>query len=418
MELHNARKKHVNPDSIYDFYKERFFTNIFGFYIILKKPYILYLIHKCFFVCAAFLYIFGVSSGIYTMVFIAKNKSEQVNAFYGMGLMGVAIGLQLTKNATNDSLNSALDHIREGVYQYNEVFQDEIVKLKLKRIERIKFIITFVGNGNYFCWFSSTLIPLIQVILSGFESIKDEDLNPFLPVHLYVPFDTTNTMGYAIAFVSYAFIIFTMYATFASHAQIYISCSLQLAMELEVLNFALKNMQKRAYLRFKKEDYKLDHPSTSNLYENPDFQHCINLCLRENLLHHHAILRYRDTVTPYVQTTVAFVLFFFSCLMAAGILMILENSRPQFTLLTDIFGFFPLCWVGQEVMNESGETKNALFDTPWPDFNEDTKALLKTFMTNVQKPIILRARALDIKLCLETFGDMVTLGYKITNLMR
>nr|QQP19734.1 olfactory receptor 39 [Tropidothorax elegans] len=417
---HNVRSNHVDPYTYYDFYKEKFFTNVLGFYIILKSPVIVYILNRVCILCVAVLYTCGVTSAIYTMKFIAKDKSEMVQSFYAMGLMGVSIGFHAVKNSTTKSLDDATTFIRTGVYRYNEIFHKELMEIKGRRISRIRFLVKFVCSGMYFCAFANTTIPLIRLAFAGFDISHEGDVNPFLPFFLYVPFDTRNVRGYLAAYACNGIIMFTMYACFAAHAQLYISCSLQLTLELELLNHSLRNLEKRAYLRLKDSIPSSSQGSSSilQLYDTSQFQDYLYMSLRENIMHHQTILRFRDTITPYVQTTVTVVLLFFSLLMAAGILIILENSKPQLTLLTDIFGFLPLCWVGQAVMNESSETKNALFDTPWPYCNEKIKVLMKVFFSNVQKPIILRSRGFDIKLCLETFGDMVSVGYKITNVMR
>lgn len=286
-------KQDVNPDTYYDFYTEKYITNVIGGYIILKKPIVVFFTSILCILLVIFLNVCGVALGFYTLIFLAKDKSEMVQAFYAMGLMGVSIGFHITKYNVNKSLDSCSKFIRSGVYQYKELFQDEIIKYKMERIKRIRFLVTFVGNGMYFCAFMNMFIPLVTLLLSGQVSEKEEVVNPFMPFHIYVPFNTRTTFGYGVAYSLNGIVMFTMYACFSAHAQLYISTTLQLTMELEVLNFALRNITKRAFLRFYDRDIPFHYNESSelHLYSDPGFQRCLYLCLRENIIHHQLILK-------------------------------------------------------------------------------------------------------------------------------
>lgn len=287
-------QEEVNPETYYDFNKERYFTLILGSYTFIRKPYWLFILNVLTVVCIQLLYVYGVAAGGYTMFVLAEDKSTMVQTFYALGLMMVSFGLHTGRILTSHSLKSVSKLIKSGIYQYNEPFQEDYVEIKKKRTKQLKFLVSFISNGMFFCAFNNTFfVPLLQVTFGMEQADGGSDLNPYLPFQIYVPFDTRNYLGYMLAFSVNAIIIFTMYATFACHEELYMCTSLQLTTEIEVISYSLRNIEKRAIMRMRKRyvEFSSNAP-VQKLYNDPDFQKCLYLCLRENILHHQAILRY------------------------------------------------------------------------------------------------------------------------------
>nr|QQP19752.1 olfactory receptor 57 [Tropidothorax elegans] len=407
----------------YDFQNENISVLVMGGVTILQNSTLSKTLNLFCFAVVYFLFGSTFVMSAITVVIAFDQKALMCQALFTIGTLCVGVGLTCANHVLKKDLDRAAEIIRNGVYHYRENMYEEYLQIRKQNVEQNKFTVTFFNNMFFCCGFGYIAIfPIIKLFLTTEES-NTVEINEYLPIPLYLPFKTDSVLNYALVFLANGVTLTCLYSTYASHIQIYVTCALQLTAEIEVLNYSLENMESRAVLKMKNLNPNFGTRRTKiEMYSNQEFQNCLLNCLRLNVLHHHAILSFKALVGNYLEVINTIGIMLFSILMAVAIIIVLEdptrNILLTMTLFGTIFGYLPMCWFGQLITNTSAKTMYSLYSTPWPYCNNNFKMILKVFITNTIQPIILRATWININVSLETFGDLLSGGYKATNVLR
>ena len=192
-----------------------------------------------------------------------------------------------------------------GFYQYPEPLSPEQTKILLQAEQEKKYIC--IGFSIY-VYFGGTvaiiLVPLIMLYQADFQFQMNTSgtVNKFYPVPIEYPFWNSNFLGYFIAGNILQYICFVIVTnTVLGTAVGYYCLVIALKNQFTVLALSIKNISSRANimsqnfssLLLKKESksneissYFTDDTSHSSVF----FQHCLNVCLKENILHHKVLI--------------------------------------------------------------------------------------------------------------------------------
>lgn len=275
----------------YDFNNEKLMIMVLGRYVMLKKPLIAFILNILYMSVSFVVLVFLVIMSIVTITFKTLDKSILVHVIQTLCLVLVAIALPGSKLYTDSSLDVALRLIYDGVHKYqNEDPDDEPYRLKKARVDQIRFLMYWVTRVCFSCVFSNALgMPIIQ--LFTVTEATGQVLNPYLPLPIYMPFNTFTFAGYSIAYFTNAIFIFCVYISILCLIETFLSITLQLVAQLEILNLSLQNIQRRAYSIVRNKGMTEQSQSTDDIHFDSVVQKQMYLCLRENILHHLSILR-------------------------------------------------------------------------------------------------------------------------------
>lgn len=109
---------------------------------------------------------------------------------------------------------------------------------------------------------------------------------------------------------------------------------------------------------------------------------------------------------------------------AASFFLILQNPPVNImvthilTLLAELGFTYFLCYVGEEVLEESSDLHESLYATPWFCCDQRFNQLIDVMLCYTLKPIQMKTILLDFTASFKTFGDVMSAMYKIVNLIR
>lgn len=181
--------------------------------------------------------------------------------------------------------------IRNGVFHYSgpDIGEDSI---RRARVAQVRFVIYMYKRAVMFTMVITFLVmPTIKWNLKV-EGKFSDIMSPYLPHPIDMPFETNSFLGYLCGSLLIFVFTFTMFTTCIMQITITVSCVTQLTAQIELLNFSLRNIEKRAFLRFKASyGIKLYNLELEEVYSSLQFQRCIYDCLMENAHHFFAIIR-------------------------------------------------------------------------------------------------------------------------------
>nr|QQP19707.1 olfactory receptor 12 [Tropidothorax elegans] len=409
-----------NEGTFYDFLSEHKVILTLGNYLWLRKPLPMATLNICRAIGALTLQLYLGFLSIKTIFLTSFNKSISVELLQLLCFMFGSSALHVTLQITKDRLKAGLLLLREERYVY-EGIADEQRAILQKRVKQIRFFVAVFINLTICCLFMNiVLVPALRIIFVA-DNFPFNGVNRHLPLPISMPFRTDTWIGFSFAFISHGICYFFILITFVCHVQTSTSSTLQLCGEFEVLNYSLENIEKRARHKFLKDGGWV-HDADANLFEDEEFQNCMFFCLRENIIHHHQILRLKKYVTPYLEISLFTIFLYLSVVIAAAILLITQDLQNNVALVmflfSDTIGFLQICFVGQLLTNKSGETKLSLYRMPWYSTSKRFKTALNILQIYAQEAIVIRDYGFRISLSLETYNDMISLAYKIVNLLR
>lgn len=277
---------------MHDFNKETQAINVLGGFVVLRKPLIYFVLNILLIACLFTLYVYLIVMAVITMMVTYNDKAVMVRAFQTLCLLLAGIVIPGIRYFTSYSLSTALESLKNGVFKYSEEgpIEEKYNYIKDNRIYQIRFLTVWVTRLNFSVSIVNTFVPpIVQLIrLKGEDS--DWLVNPYLPLPLYAPFNTRSYLGFAVSFLTHGIFQFFFYSSIVCLVETYMSCAFQLIAQLEILNHSLSNIEKRAYFKLQGPQQLLVDNSSSST-DDRALQQCFYICLRENILHHHAIVR-------------------------------------------------------------------------------------------------------------------------------
>lgn len=193
-------------------------------------------------------------------------------------------------------LNAASKTIREGIFSYEgEPPDEEHFRIKKRAVSDVRRLAKIFSTVLVIGAISNTVFVSLMHYFFARDDCPDRPLNPYLPQPLYIPFNTRTTVGFAGGFLINVVYMFLLIGIVSCLFEIYVSSTVQMKAEFEILNYSLVNIERRARLLYAgggtggAPAKALTLPE--DLFAAEGFQECLCKCLRNNVLHHHALLR-------------------------------------------------------------------------------------------------------------------------------
>ncbi|CAH1397364.1 unnamed protein product [Nezara viridula] len=286
-------------------------------------------------------------------------------------------------------LDEPLKMIRIGFFTYkNEAIDERYFERKAYHVRRIRkvsnmFLGLAISNG--------ILLSFIKQVKKSPEGGNyGKSINTGLPIPIFLPFDTTTTIGFVLGYLMNVVAFFYLVVITSSAQQIFLSFMEQGIAQFEILNISISNIEKRAYSIYSKGKTYTDEISMDELYRTSKFQKCVSQCLRQNVQHHQTLLRFRNNIKTYVEAVFVLLILASIVVFAAIMFVILESAKMFF----------------------------ALWDIPWWKFDKQNKLILHIMMTNSMNPVVINAPFFSSNMSLESFGDIMARAYQFMSVVR
>nr|QQP19723.1 olfactory receptor 28 [Tropidothorax elegans] len=413
-------ERNVHSDTYYDFRNEQKMLLILGGYKIFDRTPLRRGLNIIYSAVGRVLLASTLVMSMLTVAKTLKQKAIMGQALFTMGSVMCASISIIDNHVNGKELEEAAQSLRDGVFRYDDDLEEEYARLKKSNVSRLKNLVrvlTRLYMSSVFVYV--VLFPVFNFLIT--EVGEDEQIvNVYLPLQLYYPFDTRNSYVFCLTFAANGLTLLFTYAAFNCYVEVVMSSSLQLTAEYEVLNFSIRNIKRRAINKLARE-YFMRRNETDELYSS-EFKKSMVHCLKQNIRHHHAILRLYRNFSTYLEVGAATAVVAVSGLIAAAIVIVLEDPKRYIiltaTLIATVMTYYPNCWAGELLTTTSSETLNSLLFTPWVDCDKEFKMDLKIFIQNTVQPCVLRTIGLKISVSLETFAEVMSAGYKLLNVIR
>nr|QQP19763.1 olfactory receptor 68 [Tropidothorax elegans] len=330
-----------------------------------------------------------------------------------------------TRFATESDFNEAVENIRSGLYTYfggewdSQMEAIQSIGLKNMRSTLMMFSKALVGWFILFC-----VLRPIFIFFIGNGDAKNKPVNPCIMMPLYVPFDTTNNVGFVL--VNLLASVPSFYTVLAAICveETYIGATSNIMIQLKLLNYSVSVIQRRAYSRLKKAK---DIPVDEDIFGRKDFQDCMYACLRENVRHHQKIIRAYVKMRTYIGLTLLILAVLASGVLAVvgvAILQSLKNRSQMFMVLpylllgaNEAAFAFRFCYFGEAVATECEDFFRLLYCTPWYLCSEQFKSLLIVMLKNTDH-IKMKAPLYNFTASYKSFGEIMNTMYQLLSLAR
>nr|QQP19720.1 olfactory receptor 25 [Tropidothorax elegans] len=410
----------MDKEVCHDFLHETYISSLFSGYILFDRS-VYRNLQIVFLVLVFLLTNFQAVLAFNTIIITDFNKMVIVKLIHPLSQHFAGIMLQLAAFQERSQLIYATELLRKGIYEYQEIRNEQRELLK-KKMKICRLFVRLVGNVIYFCIVPHAfIVPLFQLLPTAQFDDNNGLLNRYLALPIYMLFDTNSVLGFSAAFTLQTILFVGSLISILDNGELVVSVALQVSAQLDVLKYSLENISHRALLKFKAAKSKMGD-LTRGLelpYGSPEFQQYHLICLRENIQHHIEIKRLMELLQKFLNKTLRVIFLFFSIILAAAIKLTIQDGLNLFLtvlILSDVLGFLEISIVCQLVTDKSASVQKYLYSTPWYFCNKEYNTLLKIMLTYSGRPFVVTA--LSFTGSVETFGDICSLGYKTVNVLR
>nr|WVD93627.1 odorant receptor 14 [Graphosoma rubrolineatum] len=379
-----------------------------------------YILSKIYVYTIMFFYTFLVSMGSVAAILI-HDKKLKLEAVHWTFLNLVGLTFMIIRYTY--ALDEPLKMIKIGFFTYeNEAVDERYFERKKYHVRRIRnvsnmFLGLAISNG---------------ILLSFIKQVKKlpeagdygKSINTGLPIPIFLPFDTTTTIGFVLGYLIDVVAFFYLVVITSSAQQIFLSFMEQGIAQFEILNISISNLEKRAYFMYSKGKIYTEGITMDELYRSRKFQECVFQCLRQNVRHHQTLLRFRNNIKTYVEAVFVLLILASIVVFAAIMFVILElqdlsEASTLFWLFsTEIVYVFVVCIYGELFSQESAKMFYVLWDIPWWKFDKHNRLILLIMMSNSLNPVVINAPFFSSNLSLESFGDIMARAYQFMSVVR
>lgn len=285
-------KETVN-ETVHDYNTEYYLVNIFGAHAIFRDG-ISRFINLLLIICALILDGFVIAMCLVTIIFITDQRTIIVQNSNTIFLVFASIMIPLIKYNVRVPLKEVLKLLKKGFFIYEDEVNSEVYyNIKRRRVSQIRFICSIFTKLSVVGFLSNVFQQPLLYYFNVIKSTGDDSINHYLPLPIYMPFNTSSINGFAIASMTLNVWFILFYCMLLSFMILYYSLGFQLIAQIDILNYSIGTIEKRAVFKFKLKSNieNVDSYDIHELYNNFGFQRCHYLCLRENIMHHQAILK-------------------------------------------------------------------------------------------------------------------------------
>uniref|UniRef100_T1HDN0 Odorant receptor n=3 Tax=Rhodnius prolixus TaxID=13249 RepID=T1HDN0_RHOPR len=318
--------------------------------------------------------------------------------------------------------------IGQGVYTYeDEEVSDEESNMK-RKYEAIKRKLKLIlPSMNLVAGLFVVVIgPWVDSILASgnLKTFTDSGINLALPVPIWHPLDTHDSLNFYIAFYGECICAHIVIVILASASCCYFTCTLHVIIQLERLIMSVRNLEKRAISMYRRRV-----PTSENqlkkdiLYENAAYMECLEFCFRQNIQHHLQILRFNRLVNILTRGPVFATFFAGGVILGMSALVItLGNEKPGILLgtlsvaMTELANITAICKAGQTITDLNEDLHLMFYSVPWQRFSKSLKSSLYIVQEMTCRDMIVNGM-FNFTANMETYGSILNTAYSCFSLL-
>ncbi|KAF6208009.1 hypothetical protein GE061_016458 [Apolygus lucorum] len=308
-------------------------------------------------------------------------------------------------------------------YENNEILAEEKTKLKKHMIKQRLQLIPFMILIGMIGLFIVGVGPLIDnMVGAGHDSDYLNGVYMKTPIPMYFPFEIVDFTTHYVA-TGFQIITVAMLAlTISGVVFLNVVTTQYLAFQISILTHSLEKLMDRSKARFKQlyPDEKIDRRDLKN---DAKFQGCVNFCLKENVKHHHVILKYCSVHFSVTSVLLMAAFMMGTLIMALSMMILVEKTDRLGLLMTntlamvgEVGNLYIACFFGEEVLSKSEDLFNTIYDVKWFEMNEENKKMIMLFQEGTRKPLEVKA-TLIFTCCMATFSSICNSAYSYFNML-
>nr|QQP19741.1 olfactory receptor 46 [Tropidothorax elegans] len=381
-----------------------------------------------------FIYLFLTVSLILTgmtFLYLETNKDFAIRILHAGLYIVFAMSSLSVRFLTADNMTDALRMLKTGVFSRDHL-GDEQTDSQRRGVLAIRKRTDLLAYATYTCLNTFLVVlPLGHFFILNTEIPRGSTVNPYLPLPFYMPVDTSRILGFWLSYSLNAIALAYIYAAAVTTSDLYISCSVQLRTQIQLLNSSLKKIYHRAHSLYTSISQTndlhemIERGLESNfLLTDSVFQKCLSACLVEDIKHHQSILRFYKNCSVYLRASFL-VIVTLSAIISASHIYLISQGPPLnlfiiyiFSLAGELFFTYSFIYNGEPIEDEGYKLFSSLYDLPWPDCTKEFRQMVNIVMTFTLSPIKIATRPFNIGASHETYGEIISGMYKIMSLMR
>ncbi|KAE8573231.1 Odorant receptor 26, partial [Halyomorpha halys] len=317
-----AKPNLVDRDVLYNFEQERELLMMISCYKVSKSSKLNHFLSLSYVSIVWLFVLFELCMGLYSVVLTIDSPKTQLLETLHTVVLTFYVIAHMT-NRLQSGFDAALEIINKGFYTYDENMGETHYEIRKEYVRRIRLVnkwfrIIIIYSGISFLMFNTAKKYLENVYKTEPSKIP---INPYFPIPYFMPFDTSTVVTFTSAYLLNVALEFFICSVTICIDEIYVSLIEQLKAQFVILNLSISNIVERALRRY--QDGKAGSvPNVEELYQQKEFQDCVLQCLKENIRHHHALLRFTALIRNYVQRTFFLVVITGGLALALAVLVI------------------------------------------------------------------------------------------------
>ncbi|XP_043285610.1 odorant receptor 46a-like [Venturia canescens] len=332
-------------------------------------------------------------TGFMQIIMSPSFEEAAENSFVALTMFGVSCKMA-NWILRSDDISSVVDILNNDVCrpQGNE---ELAIQMKFDKLSR--------NNTMFFGGLTEGAV--IAVTIGSFlENVSQRTL----PFPAWLPFDYTSKWGFWIAFL-HQIVAHGIGATIGGiHDALFHGLMIQVCAKLNILKYRLRSIPQMIEHKKSRESIAISEREE------------IRTCVRQHQEIHKFVKRSNEvfSIVMFIQFSVsAFVI----C-MSTYMLSKMTMHSAGFTFLIVyvscmIVQIFLLCWYGNEVITESMDVSNAIYDMDWNSLGSSTKKDLRLMMTRTNYRLQYTSGHV-IVLSLDSYNRLMKLTYSMYNLLQ
>uniref|UniRef100_T1H7Z1 Odorant receptor n=1 Tax=Rhodnius prolixus TaxID=13249 RepID=T1H7Z1_RHOPR len=331
---------------------------------------------------------------------------------FTLGIVIIMILINMSNHRENVSI--FLKNINTEWYNYGDstttILQQEL-NLKNKKF-KIKLLVALPSFLTVICLAWIVVVPIVDQYQGG-KKTYENGIYMECPVPLWFPYLIDNNFKYLLSVASEASdeckFIFCVTIAAADVAMIFFL--LDLITQLKILNHSIKSMEKRARILYEENGGNFKENALNTDKENAAYSKAINYCIQQNVEHHKVIMESFDALLTITKWPLMLVFLVAALVIALSLYisisynnLLFRKSLSIMILFGEICNVFILCWLGQQISDQSNSLFYQFYNKNWFHWDKSCKTSLLIARERYKKPMVMSGGGL-IASDINTFSD-------------
>ncbi|XP_073979139.1 uncharacterized protein [Rhodnius prolixus] len=331
---------------------------------------------------------------------------------FTLGIVIIMILINMSKHRENVSI--FLKNINTEWYNYGDRtttnLQQEL-NLESKKF-KIK-LLTAIPSYLIVMAIAWIVVPSLDQY-QGEKETYENGIYKKTPMPMWFPYLIDNNFKYLLSVASQASFTFVVCVISTAAIVSMIFFTLDLITQLKILNHSIRSIEERARILYEENGGKFKEKALNSDKEIAAYSKIINYCIQQNVEHHKVIIESFDAMVTITKWPMMFV-FIIAALIISLSLFISVSGRIRFThqllslmmLLAEICIIFILCWLGQQISDQSNYLFHQFYNINWLHWDKSCKSSFLIVRERYKQPMVLSGGGI-IAANFSTFSDAST----------